>query len=273
MMNEEDYFKLSEEVNKLVRAGSELIGELQIKEEENETLSSKDEVLGDYLTDLNAKAKKIEEKMVKALGQMYNGVLIEQEYTIRKNGLIYPYQRQSAVDERHFLKELAKKKDKMGLLKPRTLKQKDKEVFISILDKITLDGINYNLDIDTSIAKGNMQIPKTEVYDLETNYSDKVLKKGNARTITTMTFDKGEIDFLEEDGGSINNRIIHKLLVKRFENEIAKVRERVMSNLKAKKDFLESLDSEVNEKLGRWIMVAQLVQDKIDKNEMGGWTQ
>lgn len=265
MTEEKDFFELSKEINKLVREGKAQIHQLRLKEEENETLKEKDDELDEYLKGLYKKAERIAEKMTQALGQMYCGVIIPESYSIRKDGKIYPYKCRTEVSEASFLKTIAKKKE---YLKEK-LNPKDYDIFVEFLDRI-VKGDEFELEIDTSIADGKMPIPETEVFDYDRDYSDRTLDKGISRTINNMHFSKGNITFYDGENDYVNNRIIHKLLVQKFQKEIEKVREKVMNNLQVKKDFLDILDKDINDKLGKWIIVAQLNNDKIEKSDYKG---
>jgi hypothetical protein len=254
---EDDFFDISNKIKRILSVG---INNLKDSGLNTERTDVDDEELDSFLKDLCSQGERIGEKFVKGLGQMYKGVLIKDEISIREDGRVYRYRcRRSGINREELCKMLLQNKDEVVL----NVGQERADIIFLIVNSIIKD-VNgrrdYTLDIDTSIASGEKDIKSFNVFDFEfRGYSnDEIMPKGEVMCIKKMSFNRGRIVFEDERGHSIGNNIIHKMCIAKHKNVIKEIRDNVISQLQSKKNELNDTEKLLNDLMGKYLIAAEL---------------
>jgi len=262
-----DIFEISNQLKKIMDKGIENLNSL--KQEDNDDIDDKE--LSQYLKELDKQSERIANKFVKGLGQMYKGVLIKDELSIREDGGVYRYRHQRKMDYDRVAEMLLRYKDdvisNMGVERAgitfdvidKILKEKEIKD-----DQQTIGNRKNMLNIDTSMAEGVKDVKPFNIFDFEkkNSYSsspeqNRLIAKGKMLKIDKLKFNRGRITF-ENDDDTLRNETIHKLCLDKHKDVITQIRTEIVNVLQTRKNELDEIEKVVDDKMGKYILVAEL---------------
>lgn len=253
---EHDFFDICNQIKSVMDAGLKNLKDSGL----NNSSETDDEELDNYLKDLNKRSERVSDKFVKGLGQMYKGVLVRGELSVRENGGVYAYRCQYRMDCEQVSKMLLAHKDNVI----QNMGDEKSKIIFEVIDKLyprdEKGYIKHSLNIDTSIASGEEQIKPFNIFDFEKkSYSDDTyVNQGNMLRVSKMTFNRGRITFETDGGSSVGNRIIHKLCLAKHQDVIAEIRNRIVNELQSRKNELQEAEDVVDNLLGKYLIAAEL---------------
>lgn len=197
-----------------------------------------------------------EELIKKIIGQMYRGVLIDDEISIRKDGEIFPYKRQSN-----------------NWLKTPQIKKKIISHIHEVSEKISannMDILEFVLDLveekedDGTLA--TIEIPDYYFCDIDTDRNDKI-EKIHFELINAIKIDwNGEINFNYNEGGNRYNNSVssrqEKLLIKKYSTLIEDTLKDYIAEQKKKIEKLENEIEKIKEKGRDLLTIATLKRER-----------
>jgi len=266
---EHDFFDICNQIKLIMDAGLKSLKDSELNGGGKDETDDKE--LDIYLKDLNDRVERINDKFIRGLGQMYKGVLVQGELSVRENGGVYAYRCQYKMNSEQVARLLIAHKEKVI----GNMGDEKSKIIFEIIDKLyhkeehkegnegnidVLDVLIGVLNIDTSIATGEQQIKPFHVFDFERrSYADDTyVNKGDMRYINKMSYNRGRIVFSDENGSSIGNSIIHRLCLDKYQDVITEIRNKIINELQSKKDKLQKAEDIVDNLLGKYLIAAEL---------------
>ena len=193
----------------------------------------------------------------KGLGQMYNGVLIDEEVSLR-GGRIYPYRCQYRMSEENVLQLVTR--DGVGEEIKNKLGSKMGDIVIQLANKIG------GSDLSSPYITKQVKVNPIQVFDFKyKSYRemDGLKQEGEVLTINLIqvNYDNRHTFYQEgvgEDSKSLNNYNIIKELYKVYKNDIDKAEQEIKQETLDRIDYLKQLHQEVIDGFGKYLIVANI---------------
>jgi len=256
-----DYFEKAVKVREAIK---ELI---DIKEDKSDDIDYKEYELKSKLQVLDELRNDIGKKLVKAIAYMYEGTLIDNYISVRKDG-VYRFRCQWKPEPSAILEDLYRHKDEV--LK----KVKDAKPLLEVIDKLYP---NNNLLQSRNLfnQKNMIMIPTTPVLDITgRGYRDETDKYSMVDVNVIFYYDDGTFNFAEarkKDDGEYDEYNATRIcdegvvakLTKKFINVIKERRAFMLNLISDEKNRLNDAKNLVENNLGKYILLNELKSEAI----------
>lgn len=219
-----------------------------------------DPLLDQYIKDLTAHSEKIAKKFIKGLGQMYKGVLIKDQVSVRPDGKVYRYRCQWALPYDNLCGLLLNQRQEVI----KNMGTDKGEKLFQVIDKIYPNGQTGQdaLIVNTDNAKGVVPITPFNIFDFSTDGyyrgDGAFIPKGVLLTISELEFNNGSVTFKTENGKELDNVVAHKICVAKHKHIIDSIRNDIIQSLEIKKNELKAIEQIIDDNIGKYILVAEL---------------
>jgi len=225
---------------------------------------------------------KIGNKFLRAIGQVYQGVLIPETMSIRQNGKVYRYKCQYPLSFEQVIRELSKSKE----IVLQTIKGKVGADIMEIIDKCyseedeqveNVGQSKYNiLTPNKTFQKEIMLDLPIPVIDLNTLYysSEDYDPVGDIKNISMIKINGDGINFVDKkqkmrygkviegeyDESSLSNRSLGSLIISKYEDLIKDTISKMFLSIEKEKAKINNLDKLIDDKMGKYLIAAELQQ-------------
>lgn len=229
---------------------------------------------------------KIGNKFLKAIGQVYQGVLIPESMSIRQNGKVYRYKCQYPLSFDQVIRDLYNNKS----IVLQNIKGKVGADIMEIIEKcycIEEEQTDFGIPVTQStynILTSNKTFAQKEiildlpipVIDLNTPYysSEDYEPVGDIKNISIIKINSNGINFIakkqkrrygnviegEYDESSLSNRSLCSLIISKYEDLIKDTISEMFLSIEKEKAKINNLDKLIDDKMGKYLIAAELQQ-------------
>ena len=255
----EDLFEISNQINELFNKAIAILDKTQKKNDYDDDDENTDKAVDNSLREVSKIVDKIKNQFLSGLGQMYEGVLIKEKLSVRRDGL-FPYRCQSELDFDTVMELfLANRTEVFNNLGPEC-----GGIVFGLMDNLAKENI---LDTSVDYAEKEMNIEPFQIFDFDESrgYSSKEIKispKGNMLSICKIIYDRGYTRFLDIDGNRLDGEIIRKICRDKYKQKIEDTKNNILKQLELKKVKLNEMQKAVEDKLGKYLVVSKLNEEK-----------
>lgn len=241
--DEERYLELSKQIKKNI----EDIKKLKVKLNGN-TDSTYYKKIQEVHQELNKKERKIEDMIISIIGQMYNGVLIDNKLTIRR-GKAYAYRCQYSISCNNLLEQLntnAKEvQSKLG---------KKKSELVAFLMISFRELKNRKDDRDKIDIKEELKIEPITFFMDSNGYGNDI--GGNCKIINKIIIHKDGMDVIEENGRETNLYGYTNVLESKYGEKIKEMTKKVFEDYIEYNKKLDKMIKDLEEKGGKFLIAS-----------------